>query len=163
MQQLKKFFSTKLGFAVGAFLGISSAAIATTTLYEYKDNAGNLFHIQIFECGSSYCTGMVQEDSSGNEKGVSANPISTIEVPSAASSNGLLPATSSSLSANQVVKSSAGNLYSFEVSADSTLSAAAWWIMIYNATSAPADGSVTPAKCYAVPPGTTSYAAAWHI
>jgi hypothetical protein len=34
--------------------------------------------------------------------------------------------------------------------------AAAWWIMIYDAVSAPADGAVTPAKCYAMPSGTTA-------
>ena len=63
------------------------------------------------------------------------------------------PVTSAALAANQVVKASAGTLYSFEVQADSTLSGAAWWIMFYNATSAPADGAVTPLKCYAVTSG----------
>ena len=55
-----------------------------------------------------------------------------------------------------VVKGAAGTLQSFEVSADSTLSAAAWWLLIYDATSKPGDGAVTPAKCYAYPSGTTS-------
>ena len=58
--------------------------------------------------------------------------------------------------ANLVVKASAGNLYGFNVSADSTLSGAAWWLIAYDATSAPADGAITPALCYAVPSGTTS-------
>jgi hypothetical protein len=61
--------------------------------------------------------------------------------------------TSTTLEANHVIKASAGALYSFEVQADATLSAAAWWVMIYNATSAPADGAVTPAKCYQIPAG----------
>lgn len=60
------------------------------------------------------------------------------------------------LAANLVVKASAGNLYGFNVSATSTLSAAAWWLIAYDATSAPADGAVTPVLCYAVPLGTTS-------
>lgn len=81
--------------------------------------------------------------------------------PSAASGAGLTPITTAALAANQIVKASAGNLYSFEVSVDSTLSAAAWWIMLYNATSAPGDGAVTPLKCYALPSGATSYAAAF--
>lgn len=67
----------------------------------------------------------------------------------------------SALAANLVVNAAATNLYSFEVAADSTLYAAAWWIMIYNATSAPTDGAVTPAKCYAMPVGATSFAAAF--
>lgn len=81
--------------------------------------------------------------------------------PSAAAAAGLTPTTSAALTANSIIKASAGNLYSFEVSADSTLSAAAWWIMVYNAASAPADGAVTPLKCYALPSGAVSYAAAF--
>lgn len=69
--------------------------------------------------------------------------------------------STAALASSLVVKASAGNLYSFEVAADSTLSAAAWWIMIFNATSLPSDGAVTPAKCYAMPLGTTSYAGAF--
>jgi hypothetical protein len=61
--------------------------------------------------------------------------------------------SSTALEANHVITAFAGSLYSFEVQADATLSAAAWWIMIYNATSAPADGTVTPIKCYQVPAG----------
>lgn len=64
--------------------------------------------------------------------------------------------STAALGSNLVLKASAGTLYDFVVSADSTLSAAAWWIMVYDATAAPADGAVTPAKCYAMPSGTTS-------
>lgn len=81
------------------------------------------------------------------------------QVPTAAS--GITPTTTAALAANSIIKASAGNLYSFEVSADSTLSAAAWWIMIYNATSAPVDGAVTPIKCYAMPSGSTALSAAF--
>jgi hypothetical protein len=66
-----------------------------------------------------------------------------------------------SLCSSLVVKNAAGNLYSFHVSADSTLSGAAWWIMVYDLTSAPADGSVTPAKCYALPSGATAFTGAF--
>lgn len=69
--------------------------------------------------------------------------------------------SSSALVANQVISAAAAKLVSFNVSADSTLSGAAWWIMIYNATSAPADGAVTPTKCYSVPSGTTSVSGAF--
>lgn len=97
-------------------------------------------------------------------QGVSGGtPAPVTSAPSSSSSSGLSPSSTSALASNQTVKGSAGNLYSFEVSADSTLSAAAWWIMVYNATTAPADGAVTPAKCYAQPAGVTSYAAAFYI
>jgi hypothetical protein len=73
--------------------------------------------------------------------------------------------TTSALAANLVLRTicpiSQCVLTSFEVSADSTLSAAAWWIMIYDATAAPSDGAVTPKKCYAIASGTTSFAAAF--
>lgn len=61
------------------------------------------------------------------------------------------------LAANLVVSAGAGNLWSFDVAADTTLSAAPWWIFVFNNTSAPADGAVTPAKCYALPAGATSF------
>lgn len=79
----------------------------------------------------------------------------------ATSAVAITPVSSSALAANQIIKASAGTLSSFNVSADSTLSGAAWWIMVYNATSAPADGAVTPLKCYAMASGTTSYASAF--
>lgn len=53
------------------------------------------------------------------------------------------------LCSNLVLENTAShNLYSFEISADSTLSAAPWYAIIYNATSLPANGAVTPAKCF---------------
>ena len=79
-----------------------------------------------------------------------------VVTPTSASGAATSRTTTTALAANLVVKGSAGNLYGFTVSADSTLSGAAWWIMVYDATSAPADGAVTPAKCYAMPSGVTS-------
>lgn len=92
----------------------------------------------------------------------STNPIPITPSPSA--SGGLTPAPlAPALATSQVIKSGAGNLYSFEVSADSTLSAAAWWILIFDATSDPGNGAVTPRKCYSQASGTTSIAYAWTI
>jgi hypothetical protein len=87
------------------------------------------------------------------------------EVPAASSEAGaaVTPVPSTALDANHVIKGSAGNLYSFEVAVDTTLSVAPWWIMLYNATSAPGDGAVTPLKCYAMPSNTTQYSAAFNI
>lgn len=61
----------------------------------------------------------------------------------------------SALCSNLVVKGSAGTLKTFEVSADSTLAGAIWYVMVFDATSLPADGAVTPAKCYQQASGTT--------
>lgn len=94
----------------------------------------------------------LQCDSTGNLK------VNAVVTPGTASFT-----SSSTLAANQIIKASAGNIVSFNVSADSTLSGAAWWIMIYNATSAPADGAITPAKCYAMSSGTTSFQSAFTL
>lgn len=63
------------------------------------------------------------------------------------------PASTTALASSLVVKASAGTLYSFSATADSTLAptgSSVWYLMIFNATSAPADGAVTPVKCYQV-------------
>ena len=96
--------------------------------------------------------------------GVNAFVTNTVAVTSTPSATvGVAYSVTAALASNKVVKGSAGNLYSFNVSADSTLSGAAWWIMIFDATSLPGDGGVTPAKCYAVPTGTTSYSASFNL
>ena len=88
------------------------------------------------------------------------NPLPVTPTPSAG--GGLTPAPAApALATSQVIKSGAGNLYSFEVSADSTLSGAAWWILIFDATSDPGNGAVTPRKCYGQVAGATSAAYAW--
>lgn len=90
----------------------------------------------------------------------STTPFPVTSVPSA-STGGVAYVSTTALAANKIIKAGAGNLYSFNVGADSTLSAAAWWIMIYDLTAAPTDGAVTPAKCYPMPSGTTGFSAAF--
>lgn len=68
---------------------------------------------------------------------------STIEAPSGAAASGLVPSATTSAGSAQVVKASAGTLYGF--SGYSTVSG---FFLVFNATSAPADGAVTPVKCY---------------
>ena len=106
-------------------------------------------------------TATIAGSAPGTAASPSANVLSGVDLSSDASAAGVAPVSSSALAANTVIKAGAGNLYSFEVAADSTLSGAAWWLMIYNATSAPVDGAVTPAKCYAFPSGTTGYTGAF--
>lgn len=78
-------------------------------------------------------------------------------LPSALSSAALTPSPASpALATAQIIKAAPGNLYSFEVSADSTLSGTAWWILVYDALTDPGNGTVTPRKCYAQISGTTS-------
>jgi hypothetical protein len=58
------------------------------------------------------------------------------------------PASTSVAASNVVIKSSAGSLAA--VDCINTLSSLAY-LMLFNATTAPADGTVTPVKCYLVP------------
>ena len=111
-------------------------------------------------------TGTFTPSSTSNQKvnidqSVPGTSNGVVDLPSSAASAGVTKVTSASLAANQIIDGAPGNLFSFQVSADSALSAAAWWVMIYDAVSAPGDGAVTPAKCYALPSGATSIAAAW--
>ena len=92
-----------------------------------------------------------------NAGGANAWPVTQ----QAGAGGGATHAQSAALAANLTLKSGAGNLYSFEVAADSTLAGAAWWVMIYDATSAPADGAITPAKCYSLPSGATTMTGAF--
>lgn len=106
---------------------------------------------------------MADDVSPSNFSHITNTALSAVVGPSSSSTAGVSYVSSTALAANVVVKASPGNLYSFNVTADSTLSAAPWWIMIYDATSAPVDGAVTPAKCYAMPTGTTSFSAAFPV
>jgi hypothetical protein len=66
--------------------------------------------------------------------------------PSSDAGAATLPASSSAVSSGQVIKASAGNLYSFNV----TSGASAGFIMIVNSTTVPSAGAITPVKCYAI-------------
>lgn len=73
------------------------------------------------------------------------NPLPVTSSPIA--TGGITPVPSTAAESSRVFKASAGNLYAYQV----TTGAAAGYVMIFNATSAPADGAVTPVKCVAVP------------
>lgn len=61
------------------------------------------------------------------------------------------PVNSASGEASHVMKASAGVLYGFSV----TTGATAGYVLVYNLTSAPSNGAVTPVACYAVPATST--------
>lgn len=70
----------------------------------------------------------------------------------------LFPISTPALASDLVVKAVPANLWSFEVS---NATAAAWWILIFDAITAPVDGAVVPVKCYAMPAGTTNFSASF--
>lgn len=85
----------------------------------------------------------------GGGSGGSTNPIYVTGTPVA-------PVTSTTTESSHVLKSSAGSLDNLTI----TVGATSGWLMLFDATSAPADGAVTPA--YYIPvasSGTNGYAA----
>ena len=92
-------------------------------------------------------------------KGADGSTIASSSNPAPVNQVSATKVSTAALAANLVVSAAPASLFSFEVSADSTLSAAAWWVMAYDATAAPADGAVTPIKCYALPSGAPSISA----
>lgn len=66
-----------------------------------------------------------------------------VEVPSANSAAGVTTVASTAVSGGQVIKASAGNLYGFNV----VSGASAGYVLIFNSTTVPADGAVTPVRC----------------
>ncbi len=68
----------------------------------------------------------------------------------------VVPGASTAAEASHVVKGSAGTLYGGVV----TTGAVGGYVMIFNATTPPADGAVTPLKCYVAPASqSTSFSA----
>lgn len=65
--------------------------------------------------------------------------------------NPATPVVSTAAEGSRVLKASPGNLYALYV----TSGASAGYLMTFNATTAPADGAVTPINCVVIPTATT--------
>ena len=134
-------------------------------------------HAQAADCDGAAISGMVVGGVAGacyyakvNSDGSlpvtttpSATPGNVILNAAATAAAGVAPVQSSAVETGHVIKASAGNLYAFNVSADATLSAVAWAVMIFNSTTVPAAGAVTPVKCYLAPIGTTSISGSFSL
>jgi hypothetical protein len=141
--------------------------IAATADYTVKDAASATQTIFAFVCSSTkICPAHVLIKSDGTEIGTSSNPVqvslantasnttavkvdnSAVTQPiSSAMDTAITGIVSSAAEGTHVFKASAGTLYSAYVTAGST----SGYLMIFNATSAPADGAVTPIHCVVVP------------
>lgn len=126
-----------------------------TTTIETIDEGGGVER-QVIVLGSIGDASGETQLSAGQKTAANSIPVvvasdqSTISIqpiPTASSSAAITPGSSSTLEASHVLKASAGNLYSLYVATTN----AAGWLMTFNATSAPADGSVTPVEAIQVP------------
>lgn len=66
--------------------------------------------------------------------------------PSQTPAIGIIPAVTSTLTSSLIIKSVPGNLYSVVVTGQT-----AGFLMLFNATTVPGDGAVTPTDCVQVP------------
>lgn len=69
-----------------------------------------------------------------------------VPAPSSAAAAGMANVVSTAAESNHVLKASAGNLYSLTA----TIGATSGYLMLFNATSLPGNGAVTPVGCYRV-------------
>lgn len=113
-------------------------------------------------------------DAAGNERGMNINAnnagLVALDQTTPATTNGVTPVptanagaaiaetASAAAEASNILKASAGNLYSITVTTGGT----AGYLMVFNATSAPIDGAVTPAYCAQIPANNTA-AFEWSI
>jgi hypothetical protein len=82
----------------------------------------------------------------------SNNRQEVVVTPTSASANALVPVSTTALASFLVLKASAGNLYSLHM----TVGATAGFLMLFNSTTAPADGAVTPVHCIVAPANQTT-------
>jgi hypothetical protein len=78
-------------------------------------------------------------------------PQPVVASPSTAATAGASATRTTAVASSLVLKASAGNLYDWRV----TSGASAGYVLIYNATAAPADGAVQPFDCIALAANTT--------
>lgn len=79
----------------------------------------------------------------------SMTPVLTSQAPSSSSAIGITPIVSAAAESSHVLKASAGNAYSAYAA---NLTATQGFLLLLNATSAPADGAVTPLACAPLSP-----------
>jgi hypothetical protein len=153
--------------------GTSCADVSTTNPFPISigsvtassaNNADNVIPVATGLLGVSsynYCFDGLNWDRcqpyvNGTQDALSTQIVTQAVVPSADAAAGL---TSAQITAagSLVAKVTAGNLYGLELSQ----TAAANFIMVFDATAVPADGAVSPKKCFALPATATNFAIQW--
>ena len=149
--------------------GSGNPLTSTTISSAYRLNVHTLGIIAAGATAGSYVyemggtdgtnTRMISTDTSGRLiLGAGTNAIGGVyQAPNATSAAGIAPSATSALAGSLVLKASAGNLYGLTV----TTSTVAGYVMLFNATSAPADGAVTPTKCIYLGAAPSTVAISW--
>lgn len=123
-------------------LAMCAALTATPTVTTALTNA--------FYCNVHGALYIVNTDAAGNV--IDFTLVQAVyQQPQSASAAGITEITSAAVESNHVFKGSAGNGYRYAI----TTGASAGFLMLFNATTAPADGAVTPVICRAVAANTS--------
>lgn len=126
------------------------AATITSTVTDNAATTNNRLYVaaanQIFD-GTAWTRARTILGVDGTGLGVQATTIA----PVSAATGAITPTVTAAVASNLVAKASAGNLYGFHV----TAGASAGYVLLFNATSLPADGAITPQGCYALAANTT--------
>lgn len=130
----------------------TSALALEATLASIKDTAGIKKITDALPAG----TNLMGKAGIDQTTLATTNGVTLVPTSNATAANSLT--SSSAAQASNVLKASAGNLYSLTI----TTGATAGFLMVFNATSAPIDGAVTPAYCSQAPANMTS-ALEWSI
>lgn len=137
--------------ATNTVLGAKTDAKSTAT------DGTSISFMQVMKQISASVQAPALPTGAATETSVAAIAASAAIIPTATATNAITPVVSTAAEGSHVLKAGAGNLYGLSV----TTGASAGYVMIFNATSAPADGAVTPIKCYSVP-ATSSFGASWN-
>lgn len=130
---------------------LANAALAQSIGQTGSFTLGSNQSVNLTQVGSSNIA-LGQTTMASSLPVVIASNQSAIPTTTAASTTGgATHSQTSAVGASLVAKASAGSLYGFEVTSGAT----AGFVMIHDATSKPADGAVTPAKCYTLPANST--------
>lgn len=127
-------------FLVAALLLVSGPAFAQQSLG---------LATAVATCGGQSLTGgliyPITQDLTGTLcTGTGGGGGTTVIIPSSSSSAGITPVVSASAEGSHVLKASAGNAYSAYAT---NLTATNGFLVLLNATSAPADGAISPIAC----------------
>jgi len=120
-------------------------------------HAQNTFPTPQTPTGGPTAGGYVVMCLNGSGQAIPCSNSTPLPVTGATGGSAVAPVVSSAAESNHVLKASAGSLLSLTT----TLGATAGWVMVFDATSAPADGAVTPKYCWEMPTANTSLILAW--
>jgi hypothetical protein len=139
--------------AVAAAVNFGASAVtAATTNFNIPAGSCNLLATN----GGQYIAGITASGSTtltiatgnGDPAGTNTGTATAIIIPSPLPAAGITPTVSSSAENNHVLKASGGNLYGVYAV---NLTATAGFLVVVNATSAPADGAILPLACVPLP------------